>query len=208
VIECCVFDLGNVLVRFDPASYVARFVGDAKQGKALSRQLFMGRWWKAGDRGELDRDDVIKAMCEESPDQSPLILKVMERCDEMLEAVDENTRLLRELHAAGIPLFFLSNTSQSALDHMRSHGFFYCFKGGVASFQEGLMKPEPAIYKLLLKRYGLKAGSCLFCDDLAENTAAAQRLGFATITLDRPENLRQRLCAFPEIGAALDRIDG
>ena len=65
--------------------------------------------------------------------------------------------------------------------------------GGIYSYQDRLIKPDPAIFQLLLSRYDLKAQECLFIDDKEENTQAARQLGFHVITLRNPKEIEQKV---------------
>ena len=119
---------------------------------------------------------------------------------------EECTALLRELKAAGFSLYYLSNTNPSAFDYMtRTHEFFRYLDGGIASFKVGLLKPDPAIFKLFAKTYGKDPGQCVFVDDTPVNTAAAAACGFGTVTLRTIPSLREELMKFEEVRAALTK---
>ena len=63
----------------------------------------------------------------------------------------------------------------------RSHEYWTLFSGGVVSCRERLLKPEAAIYRCLLSRYGLRASDTVFIDDMQANVDAAAALGITAI---------------------------
>ena len=71
--------------------------------------------------------------------------------------------------------------------------FIERFDGCVFSFREGIVKPDPEIYKVLLRRYGLKAEECVFIDDTEENVRSAQKLGMAGIVFTGYEEAKAAL---------------
>ena len=86
--------------------------------------------------------------------------------------------------AAGKKLYYLTNFSSPAFERtLERFPFFEAFDGGVVSSHERIVKPMPAIYRLLCRRYGFSPKDALFIDDNPENTKAAQQEGFAVWTL-------------------------
>lgn len=196
MIRNIVFDFGNVLVHFDPVSYIRPFVHTPVEAAALSDLIFLSKPWKDGDRGLMDRPHIIDAICADHPEQAALIRRIMEPCDEMLTMPEDTPAFLRQLHQEGYRLFCITNTNESAYAYMRkAHPVLSELDGGIASFQEGLLKPDPRIFQLLLQRYSLKAEECLFVDDMPENTAAAIRCGYQALTLPGADQLRPCLTA-------------
>ncbi|MBQ4074123.1 MAG: HAD family phosphatase [Clostridia bacterium] len=193
-----VFDFGNVLVRFEPVKYILPFVdGDEKLAEKLSDMIFLSKPWKAGDRGLMGRAEIIDAVCAAHPDQAELIRRIMVPCDEMLTMPEDTPVYLNELKEAGYRLYCITNTNDAAYTYMlRTHKVLGELHGGLASFQEGILKPEPAIFELLCSRYGLKPEECVFVDDMPENTAAAEACGFQSVTLPSADRLRECLGAY------------
>jgi len=86
---------------------------------------------------------------------------------------------VQQLHAAGHPLYFLSNMPAPYADHLeRTHGFLRLFADGVYSARVQQIKPERAIYDLAAQRFGVPPGGLLFFDDVVANVAAAQAAGW------------------------------
>ena len=97
MIQNVVLDIGNVLVNYYPLNYIRQFTADEAEVQRLHDRIFLSDPWKAGDAGSLTRQETIDALCAQYPDDAAAIRRVMDRCDEMLTAVEENTALLRDL---------------------------------------------------------------------------------------------------------------
>ena len=91
--------------------------------------------------------------------------------------------LVRRLKNHGYCVYYLSNIPQDVLELLTERGVLAQFDGGVASCEVQVNKPDPQIYKALLKKYQLKASECVFIDDRLENVQAAFALGFAGIQM-------------------------
>lgn len=102
--------------------------------------------------------------------------------------------LLHRLKAVGYPLYGLTNWSYEKFSLVRhKFGFFNLFDDIVVSGEVKLIKPDPAIYRLLLKRIDRRAEECLMIDDYATNVEASRKLGFVSYQFTSPENLESEL---------------
>ena len=109
--------------------------------------------------------------------------------------------ILRALHAAGTPLYALTNWSQETFPIAQQRfDFLSLFRGIVVSGSERLVKPDLAIYRLLVERFDLNATRCVYIDDSATNAAAATLLGMHAIHFTSPDALAGKLC---ELGFAI-----
>ena len=206
MIRNVVLDIGNVLVNWYPDLYIAKFTQRKGEIDYYNRICFQSAEWKAGDLGQTGRQESIDRICAKYPKDAQMIRSIMENCDEMLEASTENTALLKKLHEAGVGVYYLSNTNPSAFAYMTEHHeFFRYMDGGIASFRDGVLKPDQQIFSLFLTRFDKKAGECVFVDDTPQNTEAAAQAGFATVLLKNIEDLKQELCQFPELAEIIKK---
>ena len=183
MIKNLVFDVGNVLVTFDPDTYISGFVANPAKVRYLSHKIFLSRFWKAGDLGMMTRQH-----------------RILQNCNQMLTEVPQNTHFLKELKEAGFSLYILSNTNSSAWEYMTTHSALSQYMDGVTvSFMEHCLKPEPEIFKRLIMCHNLVPENCIFVDDMEVNTNIARILGFQTITLQHPTRLREELMKIPVI---------
>jgi 2-haloacid dehalogenase len=104
-------------------------------------------------------------------------------------------------------LYAITNFSRTKFDHAtRRFPFLLKFHGVIVSADEGLVKPDPAIFELFLRRFGLSAADCLLIDDSAANVESAQRLGMAAHQFRDAETLETALCEHPLIRARLQDV--
>ena len=103
---------------------------------------------------------------------------------------------VQELKGKGYKVFYLSNFSRKAeVECNDSLSFMPYMDGGILSYKEHSIKPEPAIYELILKRYNLVADECVFLDDLPENIEAGEKLGIHGIVFKTKEQAEEELRA-------------
>ena len=120
-----------------------------------------------------------------------------ERWPEMVAGdIPGTVEVLAELRAAGVPLYALTNWSAETFAITRGRfEFLEWFDGLLVSGEERVTKPDPAIFQLLLDRFGLDPTATVFVDDSEANVAAARRLGFDAIRFTGHEELRRELVA-------------
>ncbi len=200
-----VFDFGNVLVVFKPEDHLRDYVQTDEEAMSLRNLIWESKPWKDADCGLGDRQDTFEQLSAMYPEKRELLRKILFECSNWLTVPAEVETLLHQLRAAGFNLYYISNTNP--MDYqtmMRNYPILRELDGGLASFKEKMLKPAPAIYQLLLERYGLKADECLFIDDMPINTEAAGKVGFHTLTLTMgAASLETALRTIPEIDQRL-----
>ncbi len=200
MIKNLIFDFGNVMVNYNPLADTMRYVSDPEEAKRICHEVFDSDEWKSGDRGERLKDEITELLVKKHPADEKVIRILMEKRAEFLTAPEGTGKLVHELKDAGFHLFYLTNTAVDSFEYMyNTHEYYKCFEGGVRSYEDKLLKPDHAIYKLVLSRYGLKAEESVFVDDMPVNTKAAAECGLHTVTLPEPTLLRKCLRVFPEI---------
>jgi 2-haloacid dehalogenase len=195
-VDAVVFDLGGVLIDWNPRHlYRKLFEDEAKMERFLS-EVCSPVWNVTLDAG-MSFDEGIAELLRRHPDESHLIRAWKERWEEMLGgAIEGAVALLDELHAAGMPLYALTNWSAETFPIGRRHfPFLERFRDIVVSGQEKIVKPDPRIFELLVRRTGVAPERTVFIDDGERNVAAAARLGFRAVRFTDPESLRASLTA-------------
>lgn len=205
MIRNLVFDFGNVLIEFEPEKHLRAFVDTEEEALALRELIYLSKPWKDGDRGLVSREESIDRLCALYPEKRGLLTAIMRICSEWLVMPDCIPPLLEEARRAGYGLYYISNTNPDDYASMTARiPALGTLDGGIASFKEGVLKPDPEIFARFLERYGLRAEECLFIDDMPVNTAAAEGIGFHTLTLTSGAGtLPQALHAHAEIGMQL-----
>lgn len=178
MIRNVVFDMGNVLLDYQPQKFADELLGDPEAAGAVVRELFEGPEWKLLDAGAVEESEALARVQARIPQYAQEAALVMERWPYVMEPVPGMPGLVERLKGRGYGLYLLSNTSLQFYRFRESFELFRHFDGFVASAKEKLVKPDPAIYRLLCDRYGLVPQECLFVDDLAQNVEAAERVGF------------------------------
>lgn len=192
-----VFDIGNVLIHWDPRHiYRTVFSTEAEVEDFLTRVL-PPEWNLEQDRGrpwaEAEASQIALF-----PDHAENIRAWRARWRETVpHAIDGTVAILGKLKAAGVPLYAITNFAE---DTFREAETIYPFLSDsfidvVISGVEKLIKPDPAIYEVLLRRQGLEAADCVFIDDSLKNVEAAARLGFHALQFTSPEQFEADLKA-------------
>lgn len=193
-IRAIVFDLGGVVVDWNPRNLYRKLVEDAEEIEYFLEEVGFFEWNLEQDRGRPYAEGV-RALSERFPHRASLIAAYHERWEESIDGPIEGTmEVIHELRAAGYPLAALTNWSAEKFALVAErYDFARWFDPIVVSGLEGICKPDPAIYELLLRRAGWSAEECVFIDDSAVNVAAAAELGFEAILFESPARLREEL---------------
>ncbi len=193
-VEAVVFDLGGVLIDWDPRYLYRRIFDSEEETERFLATVCTPEWNAELDRGRSFKE-MVALLCSKHPKKRGEIEAYRLRWGEMLgESFEDSVKILEELHSAGYPLYALTNWSAETFDIARErYGFLSLFRKIIVSGEVGLIKPEPAIYELLVERTGIDPSRAVFIDDREENARAAEKIGFLGVTYEGPSQLRQRL---------------
>ena len=189
-----VFDMGGVVLRWDPDAIIAGVFADPKLQAKAKAGVFDDPDWLELDRGTLDRDDAIRRAAKRTGIAEAEIRRLLHAVPPSLTAFPDTVELLYRLKAKGYPLYCLSNMHRASLEHiLRAHGFWDVFAGKVFSCEANLCKPEPEIYAHLLRSYGLNARETVFMDDVRKNLDGAAKLGIRTVLFESAAQCEREL---------------
>ena len=180
-----IFDLGGVMVDFDPKAYLVDRLCNAEMEEKVYDLTFGSEEWQLLDAGKLSRYDGNQRMLEHARAEG-CAFEVQGVLDDWMHILRPRRRmqtLVEQLKQHGYCVYYLSNIPEDVLDFLTERDLKGLFDGGVASCEVHINKPDPRIYKALLAKYQLKAGESVFIDDRLENVQAAFRLGFAGIQM-------------------------
>ena len=197
-----VFDVGNVLVRWDPKRLYARLFPDPAKRDWFLETICTEDWNREMDRGRPFAEGVAELVARH-PEWEAEIRAWDENWHEMVPGeIPGTVAILERLRALGIPDYSITNFSREKFAEARERfPFLKGFRDTVVSAHERLLKPDPAIYRVLLERNRLDPGACLFVDDSAANVAGARAVGMAAVVFTSPERFAADLAAH---GVALD----
>ena len=190
-----VFDLGGVLMDWNPYYLYCDKLGlDRQTVDRFFKEVDFSGWNKEQDRGRSFAEAIVE-LAARFPEYRELIYAYDERyLDSLGGSIQPVVDILGKLKGASYSLYALSNWPAEKFALVRpQYPFFEWFDGVVISGDVGLVKPEQAIFELLLERVGHSADECLFIDDLAPNISTARELGFQTILFQSALQLETEL---------------
>jgi len=179
-VQAVVFDIGNVLIRWDPAVHYDRVIGEVAR-RALFAAVDLGGMNLSVDSGE-DLHAAVEALAIRHPDHARDIRRWRDEWLDFVQGpIDGSVALLHRLRAAGVPVFALTNFGHAPLAMAEAaYPFLRDFDARFVSADLRLLKPDPAIYAAVEDGTGLPPGSFFFIDDRPENVAAAAARGWQT----------------------------
>jgi len=190
-----VFDFGGVLFRWQPRALLARLMPQRARTPDEAQALFdaifenYGGDWGEFDRGTIERGPLAERIARRTGVTEAEVHAVIDAVPDELQPIPGTVELLHRLHAAGVPLYYLSNMPEPYALHLeRTHHFLGLFRAGVFSSRVRLIKPEPEIYVETARRLGLVPAETLFIDDVAHNVEAARAAGWRALQfVDAPQ---------------------
>ena len=193
-ISTFVFDFGGVLLDWDPHNLYHRFFDRPDQIDQFLSEINFSDWNLQQDKGRPFSQGVAE-LSAEFPQYSHLIHAYRENWeDSIVGPINGSVAILQRLKTAGYLIYGLSNWSAETFPlAFNKYEFFNLFDGIVISGEVKIVKPDPAIFELLLKKVGRPAHECLLIDDSPTNISAAQKLGFYAVQFRTPEQLEQDL---------------
>lgn len=194
-ITAIIFDFGGVLIDWDPRYLYRRYFPnqpDAMENFLL--EIRFAEWNLRQDKGR-PFAEAVASLSADFPQYAHLIRAYWEHWEESIPGpMAGSIRILKQLKQAGYPLYGLSNWSAETFPiAYKKYDFFKLFDDIILSGEVKLIKPDPAIFNLTLKRIRRSASECLLIDDSITNIEAARRLGFKTIHFQSPDQLETEL---------------
>jgi 2-haloacid dehalogenase len=194
-VTAVVFDLGGVLIDWDPRYLYRTLLETDDEIDAFLHEVGFARWNHEMDAGEHTWAEAVEALTARHPHHRHLIEAYPLRFAETVPGPIHGTvELLAELHSTGTTLLALTNWSAETFSVARERfEFLQLFDGIVVSGEERLAKPDPAIFRVLVDRYALDPARTMFVDDRQANVDAAESVGLRGALFTGPEDLRDEL---------------
>ena len=194
IIDTIVFDVGNVLLDWDPRHLYRQLIADEREVEIFLSEICTPDWNVEQDRGrswKTATDELI----EEHPEKAHLINAFDERWEETITGpIAGSVDILRTLHSADVPLFSITNFSAEKFPLVQKrYDFFDCFRDIVISGEEKTIKPHREIFQIFFERSGCRPQQCLFIDDSAANIDGAKASGMEGHHFRTPEALASDL---------------
>ena len=177
--QAVVFDIGRVLFEWDLRALFAKLIDEPDQLDWFLRHVVTEDWHFQADAGRPLAEMVAERQAE-FPQQAHLLDAYATRFNETVEQPVAGTHaLVRRLHAAGVPLYALTNFGAEFFAGFRpTQPIFELFDDIVVSGVECVAKPDPRIYAIAERRFGRAPGELFFTDDNPANVTAARARGW------------------------------
>ena len=196
-IHAIIFDFGNVLLEWNPRHVYRRYFPDDEEAmEQFFHEVNFMDWNLQQDKGRPFAEGVAE-LSKQFPHYSDLIQAYHDNWEDSIgDYLAGTVEIMKQLKKAGFSLYGLSNWSAETFPIAREkYDFFHLLDDYVISGEVGMIKPEPEIFELLLNKIGRPAKECLFIDDALVNIQQAQKMGFATVHFQSPEQLEEELRA-------------
>ena len=178
MIKNIVFDMGNVIIRFDPELFMVRLGLAEEDRKLLKRELFVSLEWSRMDRGSLTDEEAAEIVCRRVPERlRDAVRRLVGMWDRPILPVEGMYELVEELRGMGYGIYLLSNASFRQHDYWPRVPASKFFDGTLISADVKLVKPQPEIYRLLCDKFSLVPEECVFIDDSTSNAEGAYFCG-------------------------------
>ena len=193
-IKAIIFDIGNVLITWDPKHLYKKLITDEEELNWFCEHVVTLDWHTSHDAG-LSMDEGIKNLTSKHPKYADEIAAFQPRWPETIGGtIDGMLELMQHFSAQDMPMFAITNYSAEKYPEFeQDFPFAEHFKDVVVSGREGIVKPAPAIYELAIERFGITPEETLFIDDRAENIHAAAKYGIKGHVFTGYENLARKL---------------
>lgn len=176
------FDMGDVLIRFDRNLFMERLGLSAGEQALLMKEVYLSHEWAKLDWGRITDEMAVMRICRRVPEHlHDAVRRLVMMWDRPILPVEGMETLIRELKEKGYHLYLLSNAS------VRQHEYWprvpgnECFDGTLISADVRLVKPQPEIYAYACCRFRIHAEESLFIDDSPINVEGAARVGMQGI---------------------------
>lgn len=191
-----VFDLAGVLVDYDQSALIAEVFPEPAARATVRAEIIGHEDWLTLDRGTLTQEEAVLRATRRTGLAVADIARFFDQVSTAWVPIPETADLLHRVRAKGHALFCLSNMHPASWAYLeQSCDFWDLFAGRTISCRVQLIKPEPAIYALLLEEHGLEGSQTVFIDDRDVNLDAAARFGIQTIKFENPGQCESRLQA-------------
>ena len=185
MIKNIVFDMGNVIIRFDPDAFIDRFGVSEEDHKTLLREIFRSPEWVMMDRGVLTDEQAADVLCPRLPERlRETARKLIALWDRPIYEVEGMCPLIEELKGLGCGIYLLSNASCRQPDYWQRVPASRFFDGTLISYAVKLVKPMPEIYEKFFDTFSLRREECFFIDDSPANVEASIYVGMPGAVFD------------------------
>lgn len=177
-IKNIIFDIGNVIVKWDPRAIVVRVFPGHENIDQLTQQLFKSESWLEINRGKMSVEELIHIYHKNLNIELNQLRYLMQEVRDSLLPIENSFELINKLHESRYNLYVLSDNVCEFMAHLKAkYNIWDKFNGIVTSYEVGSLKPLPPIYQHLIDRFQLKPNESVFIDDHLPNIEGARAMG-------------------------------
>ncbi len=193
MIKNVIFDLGRVLIDWNPKEYLKKRIEDEEKIKAIFREVFASKEWLEIDRGTISFEEAMKLFQDKLPSCKAEIEDIFDNIIELIPPIEKNVEIFKEV-ASKYNTYILSNFGDKSFDMIyEKYPWFKLFDGHIVSSKVKQIKPERDIYETLINKYNLNTYETIFIDDTLVNIKASEKLGIKGVHYTGEECLRDML---------------
>ena len=178
MIRNIIFDVGKVLVSYEPDAYMQRLGISKEKQKKINEAMFQNKLWDTSDQGLGTPDEFLQKFIAGAPELADEITKIHKTVGNTVELFPYAMEWILDLKARGYHVYILSNYSENMLDQTKDKlKFLPLMDGVVFSYKIKKIKPDPEIYEYLCDEYWLEPEESVFIDDRPVNIKGAETCG-------------------------------
>ena len=194
MIRNIIFDIGKVLVSYEPDAYMESLGISREDQKKINAAMFENKLWDESDQGLRTQDEFLQAFIQGAPELADTIRKLHTTVGNTVELLPYAMDWILDMKARGYHVYILSNYGENMLNQTEEKlAFLPLMDGVVFSYRIKKLKPDPAIYEYLCDEYQLEPEESVFIDDTLVNVEAAKAFGIAGIHFQTIEQVREEL---------------
>lgn len=197
MIKNIVFDMGGVLIRWDPKGFVSELGLNEEDSALLMQYTYASSLWADMDWGRKNEDDVCSYACANLPPRlHEYAYRLVHHWCSRLQAIPGMRDLVEDCKLAGKKIYLLSNASHKQKDYWPDVPGSELFDGRIVSAEVGAAKPDRRIFEALLETYKLRADECVFIDDMWINVLGAMNAGLHGLVFDGDTDRLRRILGY------------
>lgn len=196
MINTVIFDIGGVLTDYRPLEFCRSMGFSEEIAQRVYQAAMASAQWVEYDRGILSDETILSLFQKNDPEIAPEIAKTLDDTHGLVQKRDSAAPWIRRLKADNRQVLVLSNFSQKIFTECQDAlDFLPETDGGILSYREHCVKPDPVIYEMIIRRYHLNPSRTVFIDDTKVNLTAAREAGLHTIWFQSLEQAQADLDA-------------
>ena len=177
MIRNIIFDMGNVLLTYEPETFVRKLCSE-KAAPVILRELFLGPDWRKQDLGLIGKKELFELVSVRVPAIfHPDLWNAVDHWSDLMQPISGADAFIRRMKTEGYRLFVLSNAGTDFYRYFPPHYALSLFDGLTISCDLHIAKPDREIYMHLMESFGLLPEECMFTNDMQENVAGAEACG-------------------------------